>query len=403
MRRKRVISIGMALSLTLSLLTGAVISLSASPIQAAHESPSFGLRVNLLGGGDITPLLNAAQIMRSDWIAQSVLWKDIEPAPGVYHWEKLDAMLETARPYGFRILFSLAGAPDWARPAGSDLTHDGPPADYATFANFASKLATRYTGMVAAYEIWPEANLISRWSALEGVSAANYTELLRQTSASIRMADPMAIIIAGSLAPTGAYDGFNVIDDLTFYQAMYNAGAASYFNALGTRVDGYNNPPADSPGSSSVTTTTYKGHTSFYFRHYENVREVMVANGDTDKMLWITSAGWASTPTPIAGMEFASDVSEQQQAEYMVGALAQVQSQSYVAVVLVNNFNFSTSTSDPAQATYSLIRADWSARPAFITLAQVRQDAASATLPTPGRQSVVHTLPNWSPRQRQSR
>lgn len=404
MPRKRVVSAGVALSLALSLLAGAAISLSASPIQAANEPPAFGLRVNLLGGGDITPLLNAAQIMRSDWIAQSVLWKDIEPAPGAYHWEKLDAMLETARPYGFRVLLSLAGTPDWARPAGSDLTHDGPPADYAAFANFASKLATRYAGMVAAYEIWPEANLISRWSALEGVSAANYTELLRQTSASIRAADPMTIIIAGSLAPTGAYDGFNVIDDLTFYQAMYNAGAASYFDALGTRVDGYNNPPADSPTSSSVTTTTYKGHTSFYFRHYENVREIMIANGDADKMLWITSAGWASTPAPIAGMEFASDVSEQQQAEYMIGALAQVQSQSYVAVVLVNNFNFSTTTSDPVQATYSLIRADWSARPAFVTLAQVRQDAASVTPPASASgQSVVHTLPNWSPRQRQPR
>ncbi len=404
MLRKRFVSVGVALSLTLSLLAGAAIPLSASPTQAANEPPAFGLRVDLLRGGDITPLLNAAQIMRSDWIAQTVRWKDIEPAPGEYHWEKLDPMLEMVRPYGFRILFSLSGTPDWARPAGSDLSHDGPPADYAAFAGFTSRLATRYAGLVAAYEIWPEANLISRWSALEGVSAANYTELLRQASASIHAADPMTIIIAGSLAPTGSHDGFNVIDDLTFYQAMYNAGAASYFDALGTKVDGYNNPPADSPTSSSVTTTIYKGHTSFYFRHYESVREIMVANGDSDKPLWITSAGWATSPTPIAGMEFASDVSEQQQADYMVGALAQVQSQSYVAVVLVNNFNFSTTTNDPAQAAYSLIRADWSARPAFITLAQVRQDA-TATMPltSTSEQGAVHTLPNWSPRQWQPR
>jgi hypothetical protein len=376
---------------------GATLIFTHRKAQAA-AAVGFGLRVNLLSDADPTALLNAAQIMRSGWIAQTLQWKEVESQPGEYHWERLDAVMEAARPYGFHILLSVAGAPDWARPAGSDLTRDGPPADYAVFANFLTALAERYAGLASAYEIWPEANINSRWSSPAGVSPLQYAELLRQSYLAIKAADPSAKVIAGSLAPTGAYDGFNVIDDLSFYQGMYNAGAASYFDALGVRVDGYNNPPNDSPAVSSVTTTTYKGHTSFYFRHYEDVRAIMVANGDADKMLWLTSAGWASSATAIPGMEFAADVSEQQQADYLAAALSQVQAQPYIGVILINNFNYSV-TGDSALGPYSLIRTDWSARPAFVTLAQLRQDTLSAP-PIRPQTAAVHTLPNWTPRHR---
>jgi len=364
----------------------------------ADKMAGFGLRVNLIGEGDPTPLLNAAQIMRSDWIAQTIRWKDIEPQPGQFTWEQVDASVKAARLYGFRILFSVAGAPDWSRSPDSNLAFDGPPADYATFAAFLTTLATRYVGFVQAYEIWPEANLNSRWASPNGVSPVQYTELLRQSYLAVKAADPAAIVVSGGLAPTGAHDGFNVIDDLAYYQGLYNAGAANYFDALGVRVDGYNNPPNDSPAVSTVTTTSYKGHTSFYFRHYEDVRVIMVANGNADKTLWITSAGWASSPTTIPGMEFAADVSEQQQADYLAMALAQVQAQPYVGVVLINNFNFATA-GDPYLGLYSLIRTDWSARPAFITLAQLRQDSLSAP-PSQPQLASTHILPNWTPRHR---
>ena len=386
----------MALVLT-TMVVSIPLALTYRKTQAAAVV-EFGLRVNLVGEADPLPLLNAAQIMRSDWIAQTIRWKDIEPQPGDYHWERLDACIQAARPYGFHILLSVSGAPDWSRPAGSDLTQDGPPSDYATFATFLTGLATRYAGLVHAYEIWPEANLNSRWSSLSGVSPSQYTELLRQSYSAIKAADPSAKVVAGGLAPTGANDGYNVIDDLSFYQGMYNAGAANYFDALGVRVDGFNNPPNDSPTIATVATPNYKGHTSFYFRHYEDVRAVMVANGDADKMLWLTSAGWASSATVVPGMEFAADVSEQQQAEYLATALSQVQAQPYIGVILINNFNYAA-TGDVATGLYSLIRVDWSARPAFITLAQLRQNALSAP-PAQAQITPVHTLPNWTPRHR---
>ena len=392
-----------AAALVVSIVVGVVVVPLVRAARAAGAQPvGFGLRLELMTGSNTAALLNGAQIMRTDWIAQDVHWKDIEPEPGAYNWEKLDGAILATRPYGFRILLTVAGTPDWARPAGADLTLDGPPADYAAYASFLLVLAKRYEGVVGAYEIWPESNLRSRWSSPDGVSPENYTEFLRQASAAVHASDPMSIVVAGSLAPTGSNDGVNVIDDLAFYQRMYTAGAAPYFDVLGVRVDGHNNPPADTPESSSVTTTTFKGHTSFYYRHYEAVHEIMLANGDASKTLWITSAGWASAAQPLPGMEYAADVNEQQQATYLAEALVQAQSQPYIGAIIINNFNISTVPNSPPQlAPYSLIRADWSARPAFITLAQLRQgDVLTQPVAAAPEARPVYVLPNWHPRLR---
>ena len=389
------------IAILVTLAIGTILSPLLRPAEAAAPTFAFGLRMELTTTGNTKALLNAAQVMRTDWIAQEVKWKDIEPRSGQYDWQKLDALLLAARPYGFRILLSVSGTPDWARPAGANLSFDGPPADYANFAGFMAVTAKRYAGVINAYEIWPEANLRIKWWTEKGVSPEDYAELLRQTSAAIHAADATSLVISGGLAPTGANDNVNVIDDLSYYQRLYTVGVINYVDALGARIDGYNNPPADTPTTRTTSTTTHKGHTSFYFRHYEDIRAIMVANGDTHKSLWITSAGWASAAQPAQGMEYAADVSEEQQANYLVEALAQVQSQSYVAVIIINNFNYSVTPGVPPElAPYSFLRADWSARPAFITLAQVRQgDAFTRQSPT-SQPIPKYVLPNWRPRLR---
>jgi polysaccharide biosynthesis protein PslG len=388
-------------------MLGTIITTMVVPVARAQSGEpraavGFGLRMELLATDNSQALLNAAQIMRADWVAQDVKWKDVETEPGQYHWERLDGLVLAARPYGIRLMMSVSGTPDWARAAADDLNFDGPPASYAQFALFMAALSQRYAGTVAAYEIWPEANIRSRWWTLEGVSPEKYTDFLRQASIAVHTGDPMAIVISGGLAPTGASDNFNVIDDLTFYERMYAAGAQNYFDALGVRVDGYNNPPSDTPQTSSVSSTTYKGHTSFYFRHYEDVRVLMVKYGDTSHNLWITSAGWASSPGVIAGMEYAADTTEQQQSDYLIEAILQAQSQPYIGAIIVNNFNLATiGTSSPNLAYYSLLRTDWSARPAFLTIAQLRQGDAFAFSTSPSTQETrTHILPNWRPRVR---
>lgn len=396
---------GLVIATILSLVLGAVaVPFAWAKVQNDQVTVGFGMRMDLLTAGNTKALLNAAQVMRADWVAQNIKWKDIEGEEGHYNWAQLDTLLLTMRPYGIRLLVTISGTPDWARAQGSDLNFDGPPADTATFTRFLTAMVTRYEGVIAAYEIWPEANIRSKWWTSDGVSPEAYVNFVQQSAQAIHAADPMSLVLSGGLAPTGANDNFNVIDDLTFYQRMYAAGLKNAVDGLGVRVDGYNNPPADTPNNSTVTTTSYKGDTSFYFRHYEDVRAIMVAAGAQDQSIWLTALGWASATQPVAGQEYAADVSEQQQADYLVQALMQVQSQPYIAAAIVNNFNLSTIAGTPPELMpYSLIRTDWSARPAFVALAKFRQgDVFSAPVAAGNTTPAPHVINNWHPRIRYS-
>lgn len=336
---------------------------------------SYGTHVELIGI-DSAPILNGVTAMRFDWVAQTIDWRDLEPRPGQFAWDGLDAALAVigSGNYSLRLLIVVRGTPDWARPPGANLAFDGPPADNAALSNFMRTFASRYAGRIAAYEIYPEANDARHWASPQGLSAQAYTDLLKTAATAIRSADPLAIVVSGGLQPTDLNDGVNGIDASQFLGAMYAAGAARSFDALGVHLDGRNNPPTDTPDTTSVTKPGYKGLWAYYFRHYELLRAVMAASGDNHHPMWLTAVGWASQSPPPDGLAFAADNTEDEQASYLVAAAYQVRMRPYVQVMIVDNFNLSVVTGPGSpDAAYSLIRPDWSARPAFLALAKMRQ------------------------------
>ena len=86
-------------------------------------------------------------------------WKDFEPNPGDYRWSGLDAILQGYSSAGINVMLSVVKAPNWARSPTDDFSVEGPPADYATLANFLTQLVYRYFGQVHAIEVWNEQNL----------------------------------------------------------------------------------------------------------------------------------------------------------------------------------------------------------------------------------------------------
>ena len=62
----------------------------------------------------------------------------------------------------------------------------------------------------------------------------------------------------------------------------------------------------------------YGGHRVFTFRRVEDLRNVMVRNGDAGRQIWLTEFGWTSDPVHPAYAWHA--VSEQQKADYLVRA-----------------------------------------------------------------------------------
>jgi hypothetical protein len=93
-------------------------------------------------------------------------------------------------------------------------------------------------------------------------------------------------VLAGALAPTlappGSPDGYN---DLLFLQAMYDAGAAPWFDSLAIHAYGWHFDP-DAPADPAVVN----------FRRSELLRALMVGNGDEAKPAMITEGGWNDHP-----------------------------------------------------------------------------------------------------------
>ena len=99
---------------------------------------------------------------------------------------------------------------------------------------------------------------------------------------------------------------------------LYQAGFGSWFDALGIHGLGYRWAPETMPMSAEGYT-----HPSFYFRRVEQMREIMVQYGDTDKQIWLTEFGWH---TDTVNPTFAwYRVTEEEKGDYIVRAFRQAQ------------------------------------------------------------------------------
>ena len=114
---------------------------------------------------------------------------------------------------------------------------------------------------------------------------------------------------------------------------------------------------------------------TFYFRHIENVRKLMEEYGLADHQIWITEFGWATANTS-PGFEFGNQVSDQQQADYIVGAMRRTKEQyPWVGNTFLWNLNFGplkASQGEPTheQASFSILNGDYSPRPSYWAIQQ---------------------------------
>ena len=354
---------------------------SSSAAAAAQALPpgglDYGIQVDALTDGDHARLFGAVRELGFRWIKQQVEWFRFEPSKGQYNWGPLDRIVESANAHGLHILFSVVKAPKWARPAHTDFSVHGPPANPQDFADFLGAMAARYKGRVRAYEVWNEQNLWYEWGH-EPLDAARYVQLLAASYRAIKAADPGAIVVAGALTPTGVNDGVIAIDDVVYLEQMYQAGLKNYCDAIGAHPSGYNMPPDALPGYNDPT-AGFRGpfdnpHHSWSFRAtMESYRNVMVRYGDGRKQIWPTEFGWASVEglgvAPARGYEYAADNTEQEQAQFLVKAFQMARNWGWVGPMFVWNLNFGpVCGAADEKAAFGIVRPDWSRRPAFAAL-----------------------------------
>lgn len=259
------------------------------------------------------------------FIRQPFPWADIEihakgnfidkrnDPNGVDAWAKYDNIVALAEAQGIEIIARLGKPPAWSRAEPPEVTGDfAPPNDYADYGDFVAAVAERYADELTYYQIWNEPNGNEEWGIHQPVSAEQYTDLLCLAHDRIKQADPDAVILAGALTPTVSLDGQN-LNDLVFLQRMYQAGAGACFDILSAQ--GY--------GLWSGAMDHRLRPTVINYPHHLYLRDMMVANGEAEKSLWISEIGWNVAPEgvpPVFGR-----VTPARQAQYALQAYERIE------------------------------------------------------------------------------
>ncbi|MDQ3223861.1 MAG: endo-1,4-beta-xylanase [Gemmatimonadota bacterium] len=348
---------------------------SKEPYRA--QSPEYGMNVFLWGHASTTDRdLRKLSDAGFTWQKSLFQWRLIEPAKGQFDWSEADRIVEASKRSGIKTIARLDFQPAWARAAPA---LNGPPDNYQDFANFVRAFVSRYgsdsqIGQVPAIEVWNEPNLAREWGdqPVSKAQAADYVRLLKVSYEAAKGADPSVVVITGGLSPTGTDNNEARPDDL-YVQWMYDAGAKPYFDVLGAHGAGYKAPPSVSP-EEAASTQLYGGHRFFTFRRVEDLRRVMVENGDADKQIWLLEFGWTSDTVHAAYAWH--QVSEEQKAEYLVGAYqwAARNWAPWVGVMTLWNLPDPNWGPDREEYWWSVANPDGTTRIAYDRLLKARKD-----------------------------
>lgn len=277
----------------------------------AFPSLTYGVQTFLWWNETMRTLdLDNIRLMKFTHVKQRFSWADLEPLRDEWHWDKADGVVKEVNYRGMALVARLDGPPGWAMtPDGDD------PLDLAAWGSFCGTMAARYRGQIAAYQVWNEPNLTREWFN-RAPDPEGYVRLLRACSEAIRAADPDAVIISAGLAPTGTMPP-EAIPDTDYLRQMYAAGAAPWFDVLGLHAPGYKWPPDMSPDEAEADPAI--GHRWMVFRHVEDMRGIMVEQGDARKQVALLEVGWTTDPRSDSPYHWHA-VTPEQQADYLVGA-----------------------------------------------------------------------------------
>jgi arabinogalactan endo-1,4-beta-galactosidase len=264
-------------------------------VPAAGYGFGDGAQMTWLGSADVNRELDAVANTTASWLRVLIPWTKIETAKGQYDWGQTDLVINAATARGLKVLGVIAFSPDWARPGGSYFTT--PPNNVADYADFSSVVAQRYGSRVSNWQLWNEPNLPLFFGGTPH-NAPRYTELVKAAYPAIKAVQPNSTVVLAGLSRLPGDES-----PPAFMEKMYAAGAKGSFDAAAAHPYVFPSGFAANPenGWSDVGA----------------VHDVMAANGDGGKRIWITELG---APTSEGG----DGVSQQEQAKQITDVLSAV-------------------------------------------------------------------------------
>lgn len=270
--------------------------LTAPPV--ANSENDFGVNVSLeqYTAVERVEQLNKIRSLEIGHVKQSFFFS---PA---FDWTTADKILADVAAADLDIAVLLDGDPT---------TGFAPPDNVADYATWAGEFAGRFGNQIDVYFVWDEPNIASHWGN-EPINPDLYGALLTAAARAIRENDPTALIATAPLAPTVETSTANLAEPL-FLQALYETEAAEAFDIVAARPFGFDHPPSDRPVALD----------RLNFARLILLREIMVANGDSQKPIWAGNWGWNALPANWTGPpSIWGTVTSDQQLEYMVNGLS---------------------------------------------------------------------------------
>ena len=336
-----IVAAGLSFGVT-SIVTSPDHLVGPSRAEAAPNPPGVGISD---GGGllwasdaelDTTVQFMAAMGVNSMRIA--IPWSSVEYTQNQLDWTAVDRVVNKLRAANISMLGIIAYTPPWATsPVNQPISTR--PASPAAFGDFAGKVAARYKGKVADYEIWNEPN----GSMFYGPQpdAAGYTDLLKAAYPKIKAADSAATVVGGVLG--AAEQGWGIVNPVDFTNQMYAAGAAGNFDALSYHPYQYSLKFSEGP---------YVDHSPA--RQVMDMRAAMVANGDGGKKIWATEYGVPTTA-----------VSGDQQNAMITDFIQKWRELPYTGPIFLYTMRDKATGSNDPEDTFGLLESNWGAKPAL--------------------------------------
>jgi hypothetical protein len=255
----------------------AVLLMWAAQSSAGQRPVSIGINANWE--------LSLARSANAGWVRMDFVWSNLEPQRGQFNWSEAEAHVTEAEANGLQILAILHYVPAWANGGGCQST---PPLTTVDWANFVKQLAIKYSGRIAAYEIWNEPDVAPGdcggigWNR-NVEEPPLLTDFVHTAAQQIRTYSPGSLVVG--LGYRSRNDGYNSQADNRKRRFFQQMNAAVY---------------ADGPGPSFLDVTSFHNNARTneassdmaYILRGENLNYLAYIPSKASAPVWVTEYGW---------------------------------------------------------------------------------------------------------------
>ncbi len=334
-------ALALFLALVLSVMALASMPRAASGApQAAAETTALPVEERFGVAHSHLPLYDAPTLEKNldplqsagiGWARSVFAWVDLETQQGVWDFARFDNYVDMAAAHGVNILGILLTSPGWAN---GDAAWNSPPTDMAAWKDYVRRVATRYRGRVAAWEVWNEENIEAFWPSPDFNA---YMALLVETSRVIREVDPSAKIVMGGVAGT----------DPDWLHNCLTAGAGDYVDAI-----------AYHPYPEGFIPFNYTPQEASAKTVLQNARRMIADHSARPLEIWLTELGWTTSTMIPPGVDEAT------QGAYMLRTLITYAGTDVDKVFYYKNWDDYNLPWWP-DFCYGMLRNDFTPKPAY--------------------------------------